>query len=557
MALNLLLLYKLQIAHVHPERISLFWQQHSLKNLKLEARMKRKRDENPKQTELVRNVDPDFVHVRSEQNLIRIGLFSAGLSKDDDKPASRTIRLSVKREGRIVDTSITYEGSRGLPTIACLNKWMGFQRIAANIMKREGKLSNPIKFVGTKLLREAGMSDAGKNYDALMAWGTRLAKTTITSSQVIYLANSRKYADETVGIFQKFRRVGQEDATGKAELYEVWLADWLLASLNSGYVYLEEFEPYLKLNRPIARGLYGFLHFWFSQNDGQYFEKDYLAICDLLDIKSYDQLSKAKLSLGPSLDELVNIGYLSQWNIEKRLMDEKLFKVEFWPGKEILKNLNAIDQEKQKKRPLLGDGEDEDSIESEILNGNLTAEAINALSALKDFGIHPSEAKRLLQTNEPGRVLDMIEYVSALAAEPGSKVSKPQGLLVSKLREGARIPSDFVTSRQRRARETARNREEKKRHSEVSLQIEYEQWTARQGDEQLARLYKGPELERKLDTIGAELARTDKLVERMSLSQRRDVARYRLMKEIAEQLMLPDFEEWCKEYPQRELFRNQ
>ena len=43
----------------------------------------------------------------------------------------------------------------------------------------------------------------------------------------------------------------------------------------------------------------------------------------------------------------------------------------------------------------------------------------------------------------------------------------------------------------------------------------------------------------------------------MSLSQRRDVARYRLMKEIAEQLMLPDFEEWCKEYPQRELFRNQ
>ena len=519
--------------------------------------MKPKRDK-PAEAQLVRNVDPDFVHVRTEQNLARVGLFSAGQQKDDEQAARRTIRLMVKREGRRTETSITYEGSRGLPTMACLDKWMAFQRIAADIKKRTGKLTNPISFPGYRLLREAGMSDAGKNYDALTAWGTRLAKTTITSTQVIYLANSRKYADETVGIFQKFSRVGQDDASGKAEMYEVWLADWLLASLNAGYVYLEAYAPYMKLNRPIAKGLYGFLHYWFTQNDGRYFEKDYLAICDLLNIKSYDQHSKTKLSLGPALDELVKIGYLSQWEITRRLMDDKVFKVGFWPGDEILRNLHTIDPEKNSKRQsvaLLDEGEG--SIATEILSGELSAEALNALTHLQEFGIHLSEAKRLLEKNDPGRILDMIEYVSALASEPGNTVRSAQSLLVSKLREGARIPSDFVTSRQRRAKEAARNWAETKRQYEAVLELEYEQWYGQQGEDELKRLYKGAELDKKLNAVSEELAKADKLFARMTRSAQRDVARNRLMKELGDQLMLPSFEEWCKENAQRALFNNQ
>ena len=438
--------------------------------------------------------------------------------------------------------------------MACLDKWMAFQRIAADIKKRTGKLTNPIAFPGHRLLREAGLSDAGKNYDALTAWGTRLAKTTMTSTQVIYLTNSRKYADETVGIFQKFRRVGQDDATGRAEMYEVWLADWLLDSLNSDYVYLEAYAPYLKLNRPIAKGLYNFLHYWFAENDGEYFAKDYLAICDLLNIKHYRQPSKIKLSIGPALNELVSIGYLSKWKIEKRLMDDRAYKVEFWPGKEILKNLHAIDPEKKKSRQVSMLDNGEDSLSSNILHSNLSSAAVNALSHLQEFGIDLPGAKRLLETNEPDQILDMIEYVSAMASEPGNTIRSPQSLLVSKLRNGAKIPSDFVTSRQRRAKEAARNWDEQKRQFEADLQLEYREWHTTQGKEELNRIYKGVALEKKLDSIADELAKSNKQFGRMSFSQKRDVARNQLVKELTDKLMLPAFEEWCKENPQRELF---
>jgi hypothetical protein len=68
------------------------------------------------------------------------------------------------------------------------------------------------------------------------------------------------------------------------------------------------------------------------------------------------------------------------------------------------------------------------------------------------------------------------------------------------------------------------------------------------------RLFKGVALEQKLETVSSELAKTDKLFARMPLSARRDVARRALVKEMSAQLMLPSFEEWCKENAQRELF---
>ena len=94
--------------------------------------------------EIVRPVDPDFVHVRSEQNLIRMGLFSAGPQKDNNQPTSRTIHLTVKRDGRRKDTVISFEGSRGLPSMACLDKYMALMRIAAEEKKRKGKSNGSV-----------------------------------------------------------------------------------------------------------------------------------------------------------------------------------------------------------------------------------------------------------------------------------------------------------------------------------------------------------------------------------------------------------------------------
>ena len=508
------------------------------------------------QGQLVRVVDSELIHVQAEQNIARIGLFSAGQQKDDDSAASRTFRLTVKRDGRRIETSVTFNGSLGLPTMACLDKWMAFMRIVAKIKKRnDGVLTNPITFTGYRLLNEANLSDAGKNYNEIAAWGRRFANLTINSTEVIYLVNSRTYAEDTLSIFQRFRALNKKDANGEVGLYKVWLADWLLASLNAGYIYIEEYTPYLQLNRSIAKGLYNFLHYWFSQNDGRYFEKDYLAICDLLDIKSYSQISRIKQILGPSLDELVKIGYLSKWEIARRIMDDSVFKICFWPGEGILKNLHMIDADKRRRyqhTSLLSDGNG--SIETEIMDGTLNADELNALSLLHEFGINPPQAKELVAKNQPGLIVDMIEYVSALAAEPNNRIRSAQALLMSKFKEGAKIPSDFVTSRKRKAEEATLKLAAQKRVHESQLNMEYLEWSTKQAEEKLALIYTEQELQEKLSSIANEKVKEDKIWARMPRKGQIESARYLLLKELKEELILPTLEEWLNNHPQRGLF---
>ena len=510
-----------------------------------------KRDE-PHQLDIVPLVDPDFV--RCEQNLMRIGFFSASMPKADHQPAKRVLRMVVKRDGRKVDTQITFEGSSGLPTIVDCDKYMGFLRIAAAQRRREGRLTNPVRFPGLRLLREVGLSDAGLNYEELVAWGQRMAKTTITSKLVVYLANSRKFADTTLSVFQKFSRIGQQDASGRSEEYEVWLADWLLENLNADYIYLEELGPYLQLNKPIAKAIYHLLHFWFTTNKGEPFIKDYVDVCELLNIKSYGQKSRIIHSLRDPLDELVAINYLSKWELDRRLQDDTRWKITFYPGEALLKNLDIANPylPSRAKTPALLTA----PINDAAADKGLTTEALIALQELHDLGIFPDEAKKLIAANEPGKVLDMLEYVKYLASSPGNNIRSAQSLLVTNLRKGTKIPSEFVTDRQRRITQAAREWEYQVRQHNAALELEYVQWSMLQGELELERRLTGVRLREKIQEVIAKKS-ADKAFAQIPGRNKAEVARNALIAEIRGELMLPTFEEWCNENAQRDLFANE
>src|ERR1035441_3888379 len=119
--------------------------------------MRRTNSDQALQLDIVPLVDPDFV--RCEQNLMRIGFFSASMPRAGSKPAKRVFRVVVKRDGRTVDTQLTFAGSAGLPTMVDCDKYMGLLRIAAEQRRRYGKLTNPIRFTGYRLLRLSGVGD--------------------------------------------------------------------------------------------------------------------------------------------------------------------------------------------------------------------------------------------------------------------------------------------------------------------------------------------------------------------------------------------------------------
>jgi hypothetical protein len=107
------------------------------------------------------------------------------------------------------------------------------------------------------MLKEQGLSFSGENYEDINRWGQRMADTSITSEQVIYLAARKKYTNKTVHVFRSFTRAGQSNAddTGRAEAYEVVLEEWLLENLNQSYVIPEDFTAY-RLSSDLQRRVF-------------------------------------------------------------------------------------------------------------------------------------------------------------------------------------------------------------------------------------------------------------------------------------------------------------
>ena len=162
----------------------------------------------------------------------------------------------------------------------------------------------------------------------------RMADTTITSEQIIYSSSSKRYMNKTVHVFRSFTRLGTSalDNTGRSDMFEVELEDWLLENLNESFVVPEDFNAYRKLVRPTAKGIFVYLYLWFYASKGREVEKDYAELCNLLNVRRYEHLSKIKETMGLSLADLVNIGYLDSWDI-RPMSSKDGYKLVLAPGR--------------------------------------------------------------------------------------------------------------------------------------------------------------------------------------------------------------------------------
>src|ERR1035438_1689069 len=225
--------------------------------------------------------------IRFEKNLLQIGFFGAHDTRHT-RQSTRRIEQVVNRDGQKIKVAAEFRASQelGLPSTSDRDKYIALMRIAMEQKARNGSLENPVRFTGYHLLKELGLSYSGENYEDINRWGQRMADTTITSEQVIYLASRKKYANKTVHVFRSFTRAGQsnEDGTSRIESFEVVFEDWLLDNLNQSYVVPEDFNAYRLLKRPTAKGVFGYLHLWFHASQGRPIEKDYAELCMLLNI---------------------------------------------------------------------------------------------------------------------------------------------------------------------------------------------------------------------------------------------------------------------------------
>ena len=478
--------------------------------------------------------------IRFEKNLLQIGFFGAHDTRHT-RQSTRRIEQVVNRDGQKIKVAAEFRASQelGLPSTSDRDKYIALMRIAMEQKARNGSLENPVRFTGYHLLKELGLSYSGENYEDINRWGQRMADTTITSEQVIYLASRKKYANKTVHVFRSFTRAGQsnEDGTSRIESFEVVFEDWLLDNLNQSYVVPEDFNAYRLLKRPTAKGVFGYLHLWFHASQGRPIEKDYAELCMLLNIPVYKHISKICETIGRSLDELNSIKYLRKWDI-KPMITKQGYKLVLEPGEEVLRVL-AITQKKQ-----LADGS--------MSAPPLSASQEEALKALLERGVGLAKANGLIRMYKPETIIDQVEYSEFLISrDKRGKIENPAGFIIYSIENSVPVPTSFVTSSKLKDEQERLNQEAEANFRQFKLGQAYETFVEQEVDRVRSERFPGEEFGKKIKDTIRQRKRSDEMFVNLSPIQQAQLAERLIWHEIKESLTLPGFDDWCESQPQK------
>jgi hypothetical protein len=477
--------------------------------------------------------------VRVEKSLHSLGFFASTANQE----ISRTIVQMFRRpDGQRIQAKAVIEGipSLGLPTTADRDKYMAFMKIALDQRDFEGQLTNPIRFTGAEIIKLLRLRKGGFHYDEINDWCKRMVATTIMSEASVFMADRRQYATDTFHVFDRVVLIGEELHDGtRSEFYQVYLSHWQLTNLNQGYLLPLDFNAYLKLKRDIAKALFGHLSVWFYASRGQSIEKRYPDLCQLLNIRAYPHLSKARSVLEPSLNELTDIGYLSNWELIRTARGAD-FKLILSPGKRLLTlpNFSAVAKPE--------------------LRAALEARLPNWVGELIERGVAERKARQLaLDVPDQQPVLDQIEYAEHLIAQDRrgrGKITNPAGFLIWAIESNLSVPVDFQTSRKKQLREAQEQAEVEQQLRILRLQDQYEQFCLEETDRCIQAYEK--------DRLEAALREQMRIVRReqpewfgrIPEATQKEVALSRLRSTVRETLDLPTFEHWSKRDLQQRLF---
>jgi Replication initiator protein A len=505
--------------------------------------MAKKRSSNPTEPTLLPiSVDVDLI--RFERNLLTLGFFGAADPRNEIQK-TRVFEKEIERQGHRVRVKVEFRGSElGLPTTADRDKFIAFLKILNEQKATRGRITNPVRFTGYRMIQELGLTRNAGIYEDIADWGKRMTDSSITSSQVVYLANKKVYTDDTLHVFARFKRSGVaslKDNKDRQEGFEVDLADWLLENLNQRFVVPEDFNAYKKLTRPISKGIFGFLHVAFHATGGRPVEKDYADLCNELGIKSYQYPSKIKSTIGSALNELVKINYLSKWEL-KRMVTKTGYKIILHVGSELTQFMNKY----RSDRKLLAESTPDEP--------QTTEADLAAVNRLVEHGVLPDRAQLLVHTYGADRVLDIVEYQEAQMTSKRRSIDNPAGLLVYSLENNLPIPLSFITSRKRKAIEANAKAKEEERDRRHQAQMSYMAWAEAELEQAIATRYSASALQRKVQEVVSQRLKTDLVFKRVDSEQRKKIAMQLIRKEIREELDLPTFDEWLSKHSQFTLF---
>jgi hypothetical protein len=418
---------------------------------------------------------------------------------------------------------------------------MAFMKLAMDQKEFQGRVVNPIRFTGADMIKLLGLRKGGFHYDEINDWCKRMVATTIMSESSVFLADRRQYVSDTFHVFDRVVLVGEEVGKSvKSEFYQVYLSEWQLNNLNHGYLLPLDFNAYVQLRRDISKALFGHLSVWFYASRGQDIEKKYRDLCELLSVRAYPHVSKAKAVLAPSLDELVSIRYLSGWELVRAAANGDL-KLTLSPGQRLLSlpSLSAI---------VNRDGAT--AFESKLPNW---------VGILVQRGVSDKKARQLaLDIADDQPVLDQIEYAEHLIQQDQrgrGKIANPAGFIVWAIENNLKVPADFETQLKKSVRAVQDHSSRDEHARRLELRLAYDEYCEKEVGKRIAAEFPGEQLDQAL-VEHLKIIRREQAdwFGRVNETIRREVAMTRLRATVRSRLSLSSFEEWLSRHAQVSLF---
>jgi Replication initiator protein A len=400
--------------------------------------------------------------IRIEKNLTTLGFFTPtqGRGKILNKPKVLRIRREIPG-GKVIEAEATIIPSveHGLPTTPDQDKYLAFQQIVQDRRKANGGwVQNPIPFTSYDLCNRVGLNTGGKNYADISEWLDRMVATTIRSKGTVYLAKRKTYVKDTFHVFDRVVVAGEDLPDGKtAEQNYVWLSEWQIENLNEGYQLPVDFERYKQLRTHIGKALVPLLQVWlFPTRTTGRFEKRYTDVCELLSLRPQSAPSLIERQLGPALNELLTMGYISNWSIQ-RTADNLDYKLILFHGPKFLNDLKLLT------------ARSDEPVEVQIEPPS------ELMQSLIQRGLIPRVARKLLESlpsDQP--VQEQLEWCDSIIQR--GKIDNPPGLIYSVLKYNEVVPDSFETSKKRNVRLKKEEEDVLEYTRRVEQQQQYEQY---------------------------------------------------------------------------------
>ena len=496
-----------------------------------------------------------------EKSLASLGFFTPSSRRIKNQKVKR-VGFTREIDGKRVEVSAEIHPSAmfGLPVTADQDKYLALQQIITNTLQSEGKVTNPIRFKSSELLRLLNTSTkTGKNYKAISEWLDVMSATSIISDGAVYTTGQKRFARDRFRVFDRALSFGKEMDDGTvADANYIWLSAWQLENINNKFLVPIDLETYRELKNHIAKALVPLLQIWlYASKKAESFEKRYTELCEILTLQTYRSPSQILRQFKPSLDELAHHGYIEKWRIEKT-SDRKSYKFH--------RDRRRRLEQKDHVEPVVVIGEFEGAEPNLPEPGKVSAAPAAKVGAIQE---HPGSARNEAQDVQ-GKLVDdlsarglmpsaVLKLLSALPSDCLDKIPDyidyfeqarkggdvGPGLLYDLIRNGDPLPASFETRRQKAERITAEDRRENVGRIQEELKSEYEIFTRQAIDRYIADELPPEECDRRVAAHMAEPAnQSDFWKERPDVAEQ--FARHAVRAEISKAISLPAYEDFFR-----------